>query len=94
MKTLPILPFAIVGILFAIAVAFWAAGVAKLKRLRALRCPTCQRPFPVPNLGQVKRWMTVSMDKGSVSSSGFTLHCEQCSADFRFTDSLEPIDRA
>jgi hypothetical protein len=89
---MPILPFAILGILLAIAAAFWTAGAAKLKRLRALHCPSCQRPFTVPNLGQVKRWMTVSMDKNQSSSSGFTLHCEKCSADFRFTDSLEPLD--
>lgn len=89
-----ILAAVIIGLLFAGVGVVWLIGYLKLRRIRALTCPECHTPFVVASLTSVRRWMEFDTERGSAKASGFYLHCARCSADYRFTDDLQPLGRA
>lgn len=79
------IPMVIVGVLIALRLS----GSRKLARMRQLVCPECHKNFAVPSLTGVRHWLDFEADTGKSGRSGFTLHCERCAADYRFTDNFE-----
>jgi hypothetical protein len=82
----------ILGALFAVVIAFWLYGQFKLRRMRSLRCPVCHGAFSIPSLSAAQRWVAFDAYKGG-STTGFCFHCDQCAADYRFTDDLRSLGR-
>ena len=84
------IPFLILGTVVALRIS----GARKLKRMRQLTCPDCHTSFTVPSLATVRQWMDFDVETGRQTQSGFALHCDRCSADYRFTDGFQLVGRA
>jgi uncharacterized protein YbaR (Trm112 family) len=80
-----------IGVIFAGVGAVRLFGYLKLRRMRMLTCPCCQRPFAVASLASVRRWMDLDIERGSTKASGFYLHCTHCAVDYRFTDGFQGL---
>jgi hypothetical protein len=88
-----IVPMAIPVVILGVVIALRVSGSRKLTRMRQLACPDCRTAFAVPSLTAVRHWMDFDVDTGKTGRSGFTLRCQRCSADYRFTDSFEFVGR-
>jgi hypothetical protein len=89
-----IVPIAVPALILLVVVFLRIGGARKLKRKRQLTCPDCHTKFVVPSLTAVRRWMDFDPESGKHTQSGFSLHCDKCSADYRFTDSFEMVGQA
>ena len=89
-----ILPIAVVVISLAVFIVMRATAARKLRRMRQLTCPDCHTSFTVPGLATARLWMDFDVDGGKHARSGFSLRCDRCSADYRFTDSFQFVGRA
>ena len=86
---------AFIGVGLTVIGALKAADYAKLRRMRALRCPACDERFVVPSTVGVKRWLEVGEDSSRPQARhGFYLHCSRCDADYRFTESGQLLTQA
>jgi uncharacterized C2H2 Zn-finger protein len=86
---------AFIGVGLAVVGALKAVDYAKLRRMRALRCPACGERFVVPSTVGVRRWLEVADDSSRPQTRhGFYLHCSRCDADFRFTESGQLLEKA
>ena len=89
-----IAPIAVPALILLVVVFLRITGGRKLKRLRQLTCPDCHTSFVVPGLTAVRQWMDLDGESAKHKQSGFSLHCDRCSADYRFTDRFELVGRA
>ena len=83
------IPFGILGVVIALRIS----GARKLARMRQLTCPECQDNFVVPSLTDVRHWLDFDLNTGKSGRSGFSLRCQRCEAEFRFTDRFEFVGR-
>jgi RNase P subunit RPR2 len=89
-----IFPLAIPALILGVVVVLRIVGARKLRRMRQLTCPDCHTSFVVPSLAAARLWMDFDVATGKHTRSGFSLRCECCSADYRFTDSFQFVGRA
>ena len=88
-----ILPALIPVAILAVVVVLRVSGSRKLKRMRELTCPACHTAFGVPSLTAIRRWMDFDVKSGASRRSGFTLYCERCGTNYRFTEQFELLGR-
>ena len=88
-----IIPALIPVAILALVVVLRVSGSRKLARMRQLSCPECHTTFVVPSLTAVRRWMDFDVDSGASKRSGFSLRCEHCAADYRFTERCQFVGR-
>jgi hypothetical protein len=88
-----IFPLAIPIVIVGVVIALRISGSRKLTRIRQLVCPDCQNNFAVPSLSGIRLWLDFDVYTGKSGRSGFTLRCDRCAADYRFTDGFELIGR-
>ena len=87
--------YAIIAFVFLVVFFFIASAVGTtrmLNRRRQMPCPVCQSILTVPRLSPFQRWKS-ELGIGSGQQPGFTLHCDRCSADFRFTTDFKLVGR-
>ncbi len=76
------------ALFFAFVIANTIAIVRTLNRRRQLSCPACHAVFTVPKISPL------DLCFGRKPKPGFTLHCDHCSTDYRFTFDCQLVGRA
>src|SRR5688500_18859733 len=87
--------YVIVGflILFLFLIVAGAISTTRiLNRTRQMVCPECRALLTVPPQSPFRRWKS-ELGIGSHRPPGFTLHCDHCSADYRFTTDFQLVGR-
>ena len=90
MITYVIIAFAVLVLFFIIAGA--VSTTRMLNRRRQMTCPECHSVLTVPRLSPFRRWKS-ELGIGGGQQPGFTLHCDHCSADYRFTTDFKLVGR-
>ncbi len=85
-----VITFTVLVMCFIIAGAFGTTRM--LNRRRQMTCPDCHALLSVPKFSPFHR-LKSELGMGSGQQPGFTLRCDLCSADYRFTNDLKLVGR-